>query len=383
MSHSVRLLVLAALVALPVRAEEPLALKWRGSLWAVGAVSDQTMADGSLLLRPMEPRDGQMTLDGLQLGADLNLTQGWSFKFTLLAGRTGQLLQTFCGETGSLGLSEAMLIWTGGKETVKIGRMWTAMGMEATDLTTAIPASHGLMATFPLPFGQVGVDWHHAFTPSWSSAVWIYNGEDRNQDNNHGKTAGVGVIYNHGGAQDKFLNLSAFSGAEQDGLNANANTGAEGRKRDRLSHNGQWVWGASTLVWEAEYLKERFAAAMVTGATGPVSGTLKGIGLVLKRQWNVPWSSYVRVEQIEDDLGFRLNFDTTLARTYPKTNGLCLGADLKAQSISLGSERRWGAAFGRLELRRDWLNRAVNDQDGRSVRAVDSLTLCVGANFGL
>lgn len=380
MARTSTLLALATLLALPARAEDPApALKWRGSLWAVGAVSDKTMADGSLLLRPMEPRDGQFNLDGLQLGADLALGQGWTFKVTLLAGRAGQLLQEFSAESGTMGLSEAMLVWAGGKETVKVGRMWTWMGMEATDLTTAIPASHGLMATFPLPFGQIGVDWRHAFTPSWSTAVWVYNGEDRNRDNNHGKTAGLGLIYNHGGAQDKFLNLSVFSGAEQDGLNDKAKTGAEGRKRERISHSGQWVWGATTMVWEAEYLKERFAPAMVAGATGPISGTLKGAGLVLKRQWNAPWSSYVRLEQIQDDLGFRLNFDTTLAQTY----GMRAGADLTARSISVGSERRWGAAFGRLELRRDWLNRDVADQDGKTLRAVNSVTFCVGANFGL
>lgn len=380
MANATTLMTLAALMALPASAGELPTLKWRGSVWAVGAVSDQTMADGSMLLRPMDQKDGSLTLDGLQVGADMDLGQGWSFKFTLLGGRTGQLLQEFSGETGTVGLSEAMLIYTAGKETVKLGRMWTWMGMESCDLTAAIPASHGLMATFPLPFGQVGVDWRHAFTPSWSSAVWLYNGEDRNRDNNQGKTAGLGLIYNHGGAADKFLNLSVFSGSEQDGLNDKANTGAEGRKRERISHNGQWVWGATTLVWEAEYLKERFGAGAVAGASGAtVQGTMKGAGLMLKQQWSAPWSSYLRAEQLQDDLGFRLNFDSTLAQHFGMRNG----ADLKASSVSVGGERRWGAAFGRLELRRDWLNRDVPNQDGQGVRAVNTVTFCVGASFSL
>lgn len=353
-------------------------LKWRGSLWALGTLTDRPMADGSAFLRPMETGDSQFSLDGMQLGLDYTFSATWSFKATLMAGRDGKLLQDFSYENGSMGFPEAMLIWTKGADTVKIGRMWTWMGMESTDLTVAIPASHGLMSTYPLPFGQVGLEWRHAWSPAWTTALWAYNGEDRNKDNNRGKTFGVGLIYNHGGAADRFLNFMAFSGPEQDGVGTTAVPGAEGRKRDRLSHSGQWVWGPSTLVWETEYVRELFPAVMLQGTTVEETGTCTGAGVVFKYQWNERWSGYVRAEQVKDDLGFRLNFDPTVAATY----GMRRGADLTARALSLGAEHRWGPVFGRLEFRHDSLNRDVLDKEGRAFRAVNGVTLCVGASFG-
>lgn len=351
---------------------------WRGSVWALGAASDRETAGGGLFLRPMDQRDGQFTFDGLQFGVDVPLSQAWTLKVTLMAGRAGQLLQEFSSESGSLGFPEAMLIWSNGKDTVRLGRMWTWMGMESTDLTAAVPASHGLMATFPLPFGQVGVDWRHAFSPSWSTALWLFNGEDRIRDNNRSKTVGVGLIYNHGGAQDRFLNLMAFRGAEQDDRGPGAVPGASGRLRERLSHSGQWAWGGTTLAWEVEVLRERFPVAWVAGAAGARTGTLTGGGLTFRHPWNERWAGYLRAEAIRDDLGFRLNWDPDVQVRY----GMRRGADLTARALSLGVERRWtGGAFARLEARRDDLNRDVADRDGKAFRSAHSLTLCVGAAF--
>ena len=375
MLRSLSLLLVACGSAGLLRAEEPapLQLKWRGSLWALGTYTDRETVDGSAFLRPMETGDRQFSLDGFQLGVDVPLGTEWAFKLTLMGGRDGRLLQEFSGETGTLGFPEAMLIWTRGANTVRIGRMWTWMGTESTDLTAAVPASHGLMATFPLPFGQVGLDWRHAWNPSWSTAVWLFNGEDRIADNNQGKTLGLGLIYNHGGAADRFMNFMAFSGAEKD----RAELGAEGRKRERISHNGQWVWGGATVAWELEYLRERFAAGAVTGASGETTGRVIGAGLLGRYAWNPTWSAYVRAEEVRDNVGFKLNWDTTVASVY----GLKSGADLTARALSLGVERRSGAAFLRLEFRRDWLNREVQDKDLKPFRAVNGLTLCVGASF--
>jgi len=373
--------LLFALVALtPLRAEDAPApaLKWRGSLWALGTQTDRPMADGSAFLRPMETGDSQFSLDGIQVGLDYALSSTWSFKATLMAGRDGKLLQDFNGESGMMGFPEAMLIWTQGADTLKFGRMWTWMGMESTDLTVAIPASHGLMCTFPLPFGQVGLEWRHAWSPSWATSLWVYNGEDRNQDNNRGKTVGLGLIYNHGGATDRFLNFMVFSGPEQDAFGASAIPGAEGRKRDRFSHSGQWVWGAATLAWEGEYLREPFAPAAFEAPGTQATGTCVGAGVVFKYQWNERWSGYARAEHLKDDLGFKLSYDPTVAATY----GMKRGVDLTASSISLGAERRWGPAFARLEFRRDWLNRDLQDRDGKAFRSVNGVTICVGASFG-
>lgn len=373
--------LLLTLVALtPLFAGDPptTALKWRGSLWALGTLTDRPIGDGSAFLRFLETGDSQFSLDGIQLGLDYALSPELSFKATLLAGREGKLLQDFSGEHGSMGFPEAMLIWTRGADTVKIGRMWTAMGMESVDLTVAIPASHGLMATFPLPYGQVGLEWRHAWSPSWATSIWVYNGEDRNTDNNRGKTFGLGLSYNHGGAADKFMNFMAFSGPEQDSHAPSAIPGAEGRNRDRFSHSGQWVWGAATLVWEAEYLREPFSAVAIQDATTQETGIFTGAGAVFKYQWSQAWSGYARAEHVKDNLGFRLSFDSTVATHF----GMRRGAELAASSIALGAERRWGPAFARLEFRRDWLNRDVLDRDGKAFRSVNGVTVCVGASFG-
>lgn len=376
-----RAALLALLAMFPAfAADSPISgLKWHASLWALGTASDRENPDGTIPMRPMDTSNG-FALDGLQLGADADLGAGWSLKFTLIGGRDGKLLQDFAGENGSVGISEAMLIWTRGADTLKLGRMWTFLGMESTDLTAAIPASHGLLATYPLPFGQVGVQWHHAFSPCWGADLWVLNGEDRNSDNNRGKTVGANISYNHGGAADKFLNLSVFTGPEQDAHGASAVPGAEGRKRDRLSHGGQWTWGKLTLAWEGEYLRERFPSMQVQGATGStIDGTLKAFGTWLKMQATPVLSGYLRLEQIQDDLGFRLNWDSAINAAY----GMRKGADLTLRATSLGLERKMGGAFVRCELRHDWLNRDLLDQDAKAYRGANSVTIAVGASFGL
>lgn len=359
-------------------------LTWRGSVWALGAISDrETSPTGDLpggqpFLRPMDARNGGLVLDGFQFGVDADLGHGFAFKLTFMGGRSGQLTQEFAGESGTLAIPEAMLIWTKGADTLRFGRMWTFMGMESSDLTAAIPASHGLMATFPLPYGQVGLHWRHVYNPQWSTDLWVVDGEDRNTDNNRGKTVGGNLTWNVGGAADKFLNLTLFTGPEQDAVGHNAIPGAEGRRRDRLSHGGQWVWGGTTLVWEGEYLRERLASSQIQGATGStVDGTYKAAALWLKQQVTPVWSGYLRLEQAQDDLGFKLNWDTSVAAAH----GLRLGADLTARSASLGVERKVGPAFWRAEVRHDRLNKDVRDADGKTFRGATSATVAVGASF--
>lgn len=372
--------LLALLPMLPALAADPPApvLKWRASVWALGAVTDKESPDGSTPFRPMDARNGGFALDGLQLGADADLGSGWTLKATLIGGRNGRLLQEFAGETGTVGLSEAMLIWTRGADTFKIGRMWTFMGMESCDLTAAIPASHGLLATYPLPFGQVGIQWHHAFSPSWATDLWVTNGEDRNTDNNRGKTVGANLSYNHGGAADKFLNLSAFTGPEQDAHGPQAVPGAEGRRRTRLSHGGQWTWGKVSLAWEGEFLRETLPSAWVAGAAGSTAdGTLKALGTWLKVQATPVWSGYLRLEQIQDDLGFRLNWDPSVQAA----RGMRVGADITMRAASLGLERKLGPGFMRAELRHDRMNHDLLDRESKAYRGATSATVAVGVSF--
>ncbi|GEM_PF-1855771 len=382
-------LAITLLTSLGLSAQTPApagpAIKWRGALWASGAVSDRQTADDSLFLRSVDAGNGRLSLDGLQLGADVTLTDGWSMKFTILAGQTGKILNastlasgTTPAETGSIAWPEAMLIWTGGNETLKIGRMYTAMGMEVLDHTQDAAASRGLLFTYAIPLAQVGINWHHAFTPSWSSDVWFFNGEDRLQDNNRGKTAGLGLTYNHGGATDKFITVMAFSGPEQDGTGAAANSGAEGRKRNRLCLTGQWVWGPSTLQVEAESAQETFPP--MGQDTENLKASWSGAGFTYKYQFNDTWSAFGRAELLKDDTGARLGVDTTVAAAHP----MAKGADLQATSFAAGVERRWHATFTRLEVRRDSLNKDVlagAADDHKPFRDATSITWSLGTSF--
>jgi hypothetical protein len=355
------------------------AIKWRGALWASGNTSDRETADGSLFLRSMDAGDGHFAVDGLQLGADVTLAEGWSMKFTLLAGQDAKILNAASLDSGSIAFPEAMLVWTGAKDTLRFGRMYTAMGMEVLDQTQNATASRGLLFTYAIPLAQVGLNWHHAFTPSWSSDLFLYNGEDRVQDNNKGKTAGLGFTYNHGGAADKFVTLMAYSGPEQDGLAAKANTGAEGRKRERLCLTAQWVWGASTLQLEGEHAQEPFAASAIQGSLGAadVKASWSGAGLIYKYQVNEAWAAVARVETLKDDTGVRLSWDPTVAASYASTRG----AELQATGFSLGMERRWKATFTRLEVRQDRLNKDVHDGSGKAFRDATSATWSLGTSF--
>ena len=362
------------------------AIKFRGAVWGSGAASDRNMQDGSLFLRSTDAGEGQLSLDGLQLGADVTLAGGWGMKFTFLAGQMAKNINnatfshgTTPAETGSIAWPEAMITWTGGGDTFKFGRMYSPMGMEVADDTQDITASRGILFTYAVPYAQLGLNWHHAFTPSWSTDVWIYNGEDRVQDNNHGKTAGLGVTYNQGGSADKFVTLMAFSGPEQDGLGAAANTGAEGRKRNRLCMSGQWVWGKTTLLWEGESAQETFPAGALAGATGETKASWSGAGATCKYQFTDRWNAFGRLEFMKDDTGVRLGADPSIAAAYPPT----VGADLQARSCVLGVERRWQATFTRLELRRDSLNRDVRESaaGGKVFRDANSLTWSVGTSF--
>lgn len=372
---------LALIASLGLAAQNPPAaagpaVKWRGAVWASGAASDRQTQEGALFLRSVDAGGGQLALDGLQVGADVALPDGFGLKFTILGGQTGKFLNaitavsgTTPAETGSLAWPEAMVTWTGGNETLKFGRMYTAIGMEVLDGTLNAPATRGILFTYAIPCAQVGLNWHHAFSGSWSSDVWVFNGEDRVQDNNRGKTAGAGLTYNHGGAADRFATLMAFTGAEQDGLGAAAASGAEGRKRTRISFAGQWVWGATTLQWEAENARE----ALPSG----VKATWTGFGAICRHQFSDRWSAYGRLETLRDDTGIRLGADATVARAIPPAPS----ADLTARSASLGVERRWHATFTRLEVRRDSLDKDVLDRDGKSFRDATSITWSLGTSF--
>jgi hypothetical protein len=368
--------LLSAQTATTVKLPE---IKWRGAIWTSAAASNRQTTDGSLFLRTVDAGDGNLALDGLQIGGDVSLAQGWSFKFTLLGGRTAKVLNDADGEQGSLAYPEAQLVWTGEKDTFKVGRMSTFLGIEYLDCTQDITYSRGLLFTYAIPFSQVGVNWHHAFNPSWSTDAWILNGEDRVRDNNRGKTWGLGLNYNHGGATDKYVSLMAYRGPEQDGLGSAANTGAEGRQRERICFMGQWVWGASTLQWEADHGRETFLPSAITGATGTdnVKATWSGLALIYKYQWNDRWAGFARAEYLKDNAGIRLNYDTTVAATY----GATLGANLAAKSVTVGVERKWGQVFTRFELRQDELNRDVHEVNGKAFRSATSATWGLGASF--
>ncbi|NWJ40486.1 MAG: outer membrane beta-barrel protein [Geothrix sp.] len=360
-------------------------LKWRGSLWASAVTQNRDTTDGSLAFRPLEAGQGQFTLDGLMLGVDATLTSGWSAKATLLTGQAGKVVQSTTGDSGTIAPVEAMLVWTGERDTFRIGRMITFIGMEFLDGVQDVTASRGLLFSFVDPFGQVGINWHHAFSPVWSTDVWAFNGEDRTRDNNHGKTVGLGLTYNHAGSQDNFLSLHAYSGSEQDGFGAAANTGAEGRKRERLCLMGQWIAGASTFQWEASLGRESFATGSILGATAPATATWRGYGFICKRELMPSVSLFARAEWLSDDLGVRLSADPTIREGLGLAGPIAyagrMGANLQAQGISLGVEKKHGPAFARLELRQDRLNRDLTDAQGRTFRESASGTLSLGASF--
>jgi hypothetical protein len=380
-----------ALVATVLSAQAPAAppaapaLKWRGALWASALTQDRSSADGTLAFRPLEAGQSQFTLDGLLLGVDVPFAQGWSAKATLLGGQAGKVVQATTFESGSVAAVEGLLVWTGEKDTVRLGRMITFIGMEFLDGTQNVTASRGLLFTYADPFGQVGLAWHHAFTPTWSADLWVLNGEDRLKDNNQGKTLGLGLTYNHQGSPDNYVAIHAYRGAEQDGLGAAAHSGAEERQRERLCAMGQWVWGAATLQGEVSLGREAFAPASILGATRPVSATWRGYGLIFKQDLGHGLGLFARVERLADDTGVRLALDTGIRESLGLNSGPGYagrqGVDLLAQSLSLGVEKKHGPAFARLEARQDRLNRDLRDDRGRGFRTGLSGTLSVGASF--
>jgi len=361
-------------------------LKWRGSIWASAVTQNRESADGSLVFRPIEAGQSQFTMDGIMVGADATFAKGWSAKFTLLAGQAGKIVQTSTGDTGTIAAVEALVAWTGEKDTLRVGRMMTFIGMEFLDGSQNITASRGLLFSFVDPFGQVGLNWHHAFNTTWSSDVWVFNGEDRLKDNNHGKTLGLGLTYNHSGSAEKYLSLHAYRGPEQDGLGSSANTGAEGRQRERVCAMGQWVWGKSTLQGEVSVGREKFLGGAILGATAttPVNATWKGYGLIYKQGVASGVSLFVRAEYLADEYGVRLAADPSIKESLGLANTAYLGlqgAGLKAQSYTVGVEKKHGPAFARIEVRQDRLNRDLADVNGATFRDGLSGTVSLGASF--
>jgi hypothetical protein len=360
-------------------------LKWHGSLWASAVTQNRETPDGSLAFRPLEAGQSQFSLDGLMLGVDAAFAQGWSAKATLLAGQTGKVVQATTGDTGTISAVEAMVVWTGEKDIFRIGRMITFIGMEFLDGSQNVTASRGLLFTFADPFGQVGVNWHHAFSPVWSAELWVFNGEDRLKDNNHGKTVGLGLTYNHGGSLENYLSVHAYRGPEQDGLGVSAHTGAEGRQRERICLMGQWVHGRSTLQGEASLGRETFAPGSLLGATHPVSAPWRGLGLIYKVDLGKGISLFARGERLSDDAGVRLNLDASIRESLglngPTPYAGLVGADLVASAWSLGVEKKHGPAFARVELRQDHLNRDLKDAQDTGFRNSLSGTVSLGASF--
>lgn len=359
LSNLVPFLACGALVAQSAAPTAP-TVKFRGSIWGGIAASDRDTTDGSLAYQPAAQGNGEFALEGATLGADVTLPQGWSLKFTAIGGNVGKSLNILTGETGNLALCEALLAWTGGNETVKFGRMWTPLGMEVVDQAGNITASRGILSSYADPTTQMGLDWHHAFTTSFSADLYILNGEDKWKDNNRSKTVGLQANYNHGGASDKVVSLYFFRGPEQDGLGNAANTGAEGRIRERTSLTGQWVWGASTLQWEADYLRNPEDVQNNTSLS-------KGAGLIFKQQFTDAWALFARTEVLE--------------KTF-------LDEKARLESYVLGTERKWGSVFARLEMRRDQANSEsafksadLKTTDGQPFKSATSGTLSLGASF--
>ena len=370
-----------------VLAQGPPVVKWRGALWGSAAASNRQAPAGALFLRGMDAGEGQLALDGLLLGADVTLAEGWAFKATVLGGQAAKVLSAAGGESGSLTWPEAMLVWTGGRDTIRFGRMYTFMGMEYLDHTQDLTASRGLLFTYAIPLDQVGFAWRHAFSPAWSADLWIFNGENRVQDNNRGKTVGLGLNYNHGGSQAKYLSVMAYRGAEQDGFGAAANSGAEGRMRTRATLLVGWDWGATTLLGEADWAQETLPPGTLSGASaGEAVARWSGAGLILRRALDGRLALVLRLEALRDDQGFVLAGDPAVAGPAAPTPGfprwaLADGAGLRATSAALGLERKWGPTFTRAEVRWDGLNREVADQEGRRFRSAISATWSLGTSF--
>jgi hypothetical protein len=330
----------------------------------------------------MDRGDAQLSLDGLTLGADVVLAEGWALKFTLLTGETARLVNSLNQDTGSLATPEVMLTWTHGGTQVQFGRMWTPMGMEVLDGTQNITASRGLIFTYAIPFAQMGLHARQALNSDWNADLWIYNGEDRIKDNNRGKTYGLGLNWARGGSAETFANLMVFRGPEQDSIASAANPapapGAEGRMRERVCGSGQWTSGALVLQGEVEWGKEAFPASALAGATGPEDATWSAFGIIAKWTFSPAWSAYARFETLKDDKGVRLSLDPTVGSTW----GSRTDADLRATGLTAGFERRWGATFLRAELRQDRLNQDVPEGPGKpAFRSATSATLQLGSSF--
>jgi hypothetical protein len=193
---------------------------------------------------------------------------------------------------------------------------------------------------------------------------------------------GLGLTYNHRGSQDKFLSLHAYRGAEQDGLGANANLGAEGRKRERICLMGQWAEGPTTLQVEVSLGRESYAASAILGAVAPVTAPFRGYGLIFKRELRPSISCFGRLEWLTDDFGVRLAADPSIRESLGLGGAAGLaGAGLRAQSLSLGVEKKHGPAFARIEVRQDRLNRDLKEAQGAAYREGLSATVSLGASF--
>ncbi|HNX95494.1 MAG TPA: outer membrane beta-barrel protein [Holophaga sp.] len=350
--------------AAPAPAPTGPTIKFRGSIWASGVYSDHEIADGTVPFRGfLDQNNGGFALDGATLGADITLPANWSIKVTALGGTFAKVLNMTDSPNGedrsSLALCEAQLIYTGASDTFKIGRMWTPLGMEVADQSANIAASRGILFSNVLPLSQVGINWHHAFSASFSTDVYAINGEDKVTDNNQGKTYGLQFTYNHGGASDKFATLLLFRGPEQDRNlvdgtgNMVPNLGVEGRQRERVSFSGQWVWGATTLQWEADKLDN-------PDLNGEKAKTT-GFGFILKQQFTDIYAGFLRAE--------------TMKTTY-------LNDDSKLSAYCVGLERKWGPTFARLELRHDNADKdAYTATDGKTFKDANSATISLGTSF--
>ncbi len=364
--------------AAPAAAPAP-PVTFRASLWTGFAASNRSLDDGSLFLRPVERGDGAFSVEGASVGVDVALAKGWSLKVTALGGRAGEVLNLTSAESGTVGIPEAQLVWTGAADTVHLGRMYTLLGMEFLEGTSNITASRGLLFTYAIPIGQVGLHWRHAFNADWSSDLWALNGEDRVKDNNHGKTYGAGVNYSPGGSAEKAIALSVYQGPEGDALGAAAGSGAEGRKRTRMELCFLWTWGDFALTGEFDAASEDLAPGTLPDA-GPreqVKATWTGAGLIGKLKLSPDWSLFGRVETFSDSTGIRLAGDPAVAG-----RGLSKHADLRATSLTLGLERTWGPTYGRVEVRQDSLDKEVAEGAGKGrFKNATSLSLQWGARF--
>jgi putative OmpL-like beta-barrel porin-2 len=301
---------------------------------------------GNVPLRNFDTKHNTFSLGLIEVAAEQKVTTAnrLGFRLDLQAGRTAELVNAF--EPGGLeflkNIEQAYGSYLfGSKLQVDVGKFVTSHGSEVIETKDNWNYSRSLLFALAIPYYHAGLRATVPVTDKVTLSAMLVNGWNNVQDNNSGKTWGVGAILKPSAKVTLAQNL--MGGAEQADNSRDkrflTDTTLTVSPTDKLSLMANYDYGKDTVL-----------------------GTdvkWQGIALYARLQATPAWALTPRFEWFDD------------------ADGFATGTAQKVKEFTITSEQKLGGKLlTRIEYRRDFSDQAYfTSKTGAPKKSQDNITI--------